>query len=164
MCRLQLLINCNVPAEHCLSHDFNMASGSTYCMHNVAEKLHQPRSFSFLKWEFGKKCIVKISFQLIWFDQWPWLDCSEENDSMFSHTCLRAKPEEKLTWSAKWWCLICIQRFYKLEGHDTKFPLHETLKSHKEVCLKVIITLPSENNRFCMSPLHATSKRLIPAS
>ena len=29
-------------------------------------------------------CIVKRSFQPRWLDQWPWLDYSEENDSVLN--------------------------------------------------------------------------------
>ena len=64
------------------SHDYNMASDSPFRVRSVAEKPHQPRSFSFSKREFGNKCIVKRSFQPRWFDQWPWLDYNEENDSV----------------------------------------------------------------------------------
>lgn len=125
-----LVISCNVPAA--AFNVTNMASDSTVRVRDVAEKPHQPRSFSFPKREFGTKCAFKRSFQPRWFDQWPWIDYSEENDSVFCHTCLRAKAEKKLTWSANGDASFCIQRFYKLEGRDTKIPLHETSKSHRK--------------------------------
>ena len=124
------MINCNVPAAA-----FNMASDSTFRVRGVAEKPHQPRSFSFPKREFGNKCIVKRSFQPRWFDQWPWLDYSEENDSVLCHTCLRAKTDKKLTWSANGDASF-VSKGYKLDA-TLKFLLHETSKSHKEACLKV---------------------------
>ena len=34
---------------------------------------HQPKSFDFPKRSFGKKVIVKRSFQASWFDMWSWL-------------------------------------------------------------------------------------------
>ena len=34
---------------------------------------HQPKSFDFPKRSFGKKVIVKRSFQASWFDRWSWL-------------------------------------------------------------------------------------------
>ena len=34
---------------------------------------HQPKSFDFPKSSFGKKVIVKRSFQASWFDRWSWL-------------------------------------------------------------------------------------------
>ena len=34
---------------------------------------HQPKSFYFPKRSFGKKVIVKRSFQASWFDRWSWL-------------------------------------------------------------------------------------------
>ena len=62
---------------------------------------------------------------------------------MFCHTCLRAKTEKKLTWSANGDTSFVSKGFTNWKDATLKFPLHETLNSHKEACLKVI-TLPSE--------------------
>ena len=40
---------------------------------------HQPKSFDFPKRSFGKKVIVKRSFQASWFDRWSWLHYIENN-------------------------------------------------------------------------------------
>ena len=34
---------------------------------------HQPKPFDFPKSSFGKKVIVKRSFQASWFDRWSWV-------------------------------------------------------------------------------------------
>ena len=66
----------------------------------LPEKPHQPRAFHFPKREYGKKSVVRRSFQTAWFDKWPWLHYREENESVLCYTCLKAKVGKKLSWAA----------------------------------------------------------------
>jgi len=55
---------------------------------SISAKPHQPRDFKFPKREFGKKSIVKRSFQAEWFLKWPWLNYCENDDTVcLSHLC-----------------------------------------------------------------------------
>ena len=58
---------------------------------------HQPKSFDFPKRSFGKKVIVKRSFQASWFDRWSWLHYIESNDVALCLNCAQAKQQKKLT-------------------------------------------------------------------
>ena len=57
---------------------------------SISAEPHQPACFKFPKGEFGKKFVVKRSFQVEWFSKWPWVHCREDDDTVFCHTCVKA--------------------------------------------------------------------------
>ena len=48
---------------------------------------HQPCSFAFPKWSFGKKTVVWRALQAKWFDSHSWLHYDEANDVVFCYFC-----------------------------------------------------------------------------
>ena len=103
---------------------------------------HQPTTFSFLKREFGKTAVVKRSFQSSWFKKWKWLHYDESKDVVYCFTCMKAKKEGKLNWSANADQAFITHGFYNWKDAVVKYAQHETSKCHKEAVLKVI-TLPA---------------------
>ena len=63
---------------------------------NVPEHPNQPTHFKFLQWQFGKKKIVKHSFQSQWFKKWQWLRYDEVQDLAFCHICATARKTGKM--------------------------------------------------------------------
>ena len=61
----------------------------------IGETPHQPQSFKFPKREFGKKTIVKRSFQPQWFNRCLWLHYNEQCDAAFCFYCVKAYTEDK---------------------------------------------------------------------
>ena len=53
-------------------------------------------TFVYPKREFGKKTIVRRSFQPSWFTNWPWLHYCEDSDVVFCHTCVSALRQKKM--------------------------------------------------------------------
>ena len=63
----------------------------------IACELHQPRRFNFPKREFGKKSIMRRSFQAYWFAKWRWLHYREDDNTVFCHTCMKAFTEVNMS-------------------------------------------------------------------
>ena len=104
----------------------------------LPEKPHQPRAFHFPKREYGKKSVVRRSFQTAWFDKWPCLHYREENDSVLCHTCLKAKVSRSCHG---------LQMLYRgftnwKDAILVRFSGHEASIGHKEAFLKGT-TLPA---------------------
>ena len=76
------------------------SSSSTGSIVLSATDPHQPRTFQFPKRDFGKKTVVKRSFQPSWFAKWPWLHYVEERDVVLCFTCAWANSEKKIQWSS----------------------------------------------------------------
>jgi len=57
---------------------------------------HQPLEFAFPKQPFGKAKVVYLSFQKLWFKEWPFLHYDEAKDVAFCHTCAIAVKEKKI--------------------------------------------------------------------
>ena len=93
---VQLLVHVCIATKMSLSKYFQAKLPTP----SVAEKPHQPLSFKFPKREFGKKSVVKRSFQPQWFARWKWLHYDEERDLAFCFTCVKAYKENKLHPSA----------------------------------------------------------------
>ena len=93
---VQLLVHVCIATKMSLSKYFQAKLPTP----SVAEKPHQPLSFKFPKREFGKKSVVKRSFQPQWFARWKWLHYDEERDLAFCFTCVKAYKENKLHSSA----------------------------------------------------------------
>ncbi len=51
---------------------------------------NQPKTIEFPKRAYGKKVIVKCSFQSRWFSLWPFLHYNEAEDVVYCHTCVKA--------------------------------------------------------------------------
>ena len=103
---------------------------------------HQPRTFQFPKRDFGKKTVVKRSFQHSWFAKWPWLHYVEERDVALCFTCTRAYSEKKIQWSSNVDLAFVSKGFSNWKDANGKFAIHASSKCHKEAVLKMV-TLPS---------------------
>ncbi len=57
---------------------------------NFPDQPHQPTRFKFPPRLFGKKKPVHRSFQVSWFQSWPWLHYNEANDQVLCHYCCKA--------------------------------------------------------------------------
>ena len=108
----------------------------------IPEKPHQPLTLCFPKREFGKKQVVKRSFQSSWFKQYRWIHYDEEQDLVFCHTCVKAYKEKKLTSSSNLDPCFISRGFYNWKDASVKLKAHELSKCHQESVLK-IFTLPS---------------------
>jgi len=49
-------------------------------------EVHQPQTLEFPKRNFGKKVVINRNFQLSWFEKWPWLHYTENDDVKFNQT------------------------------------------------------------------------------
>ena len=107
----------------------------------ISAEPHQPRHFNFPKREFGKKSIVKRSFQADWFLKWPWLHYREDNDTVFCHTCVKAFKEMKMSFRSAEDAFI-LRGFQNWKLATSVFRQHELSNCHKEAVEK-IITLPA---------------------
>ena len=119
-----------------------MASGGRLPTPAIGDKAHQPCAFHFPQREFGKKSVVKRSFQSQWFGRWPWLHYDEEQDLAFCYMSVVAYQNNHLH-SAH-----CLERTFISTGFSNwkdataKFAKHEGSQCHKDSVLKVM-TLPA---------------------
>ena len=81
---------------------------------------HQPQTFPFPKREFGKKSIVKRSFQPSWFLRWHWIHYMETTDSAICIIC--AKAVKKRSFSG--------QAMLILPSLQRAFPIGKMLQSN----------------------------------
>ena len=51
---------------------------------NVSTAPNQPRNISFASQTFGKQSPVYRTFQVSWFDKWPWLHYDVSQDASFA--------------------------------------------------------------------------------
>ena len=72
-----------------------MASLSISCP-DVGDSPNQPRNISFPKVSFGKAKPVYRSFNVGWFDKWPWLHWDVATERAYCHTCVLAYTQNKL--------------------------------------------------------------------
>ena len=98
----------------------------------IANKPHQPRTFSFPKREFGVTTVARRSFQPSWFDKWPWLHYCEDSDSVFCFTCMKACSENKLHSSLNAESAFISAGFTNWKKASERFNNHEASKCHKE--------------------------------
>lgn len=121
----------------------------------VPDKPHQPgNTYLFPHREFGKKVVVKRSFQSSWFSRWPWLHYSEDKDVVYCHTCMKANTEKKLQASNADLAFIS-KGFSNWKDACVKFNIHQDTNCHKEAVLKVF-TIPATmpNVSECLSRQH----------
>ena len=95
------------------SSDSNDIESSFFIPQNTAGSRSKPRGetedltdhrtetsamneFKFPYRQFGKKKIVKRSFQSQWFKKWGWLPCNETQDLAFCHMCATARETGKM--------------------------------------------------------------------
>ena len=65
-------------------------AASSDSLPDLPEAPHQPTGIEFPKRAYGKKKIVRCSFQSRLFTLWPFLHYDEAEDVVFSHTCVKA--------------------------------------------------------------------------
>ena len=117
---------------------------------DLPTKAHHPKAFKFPKRSFGKKKIVNRSFQLIWFEKWPWLHYVENNDTVLCFMCAQASAQRKLQWSSNLDLAFISKGFTNWKDATIKFAIHEASKCHKEAVLKMV-TLPSSTRNVAES-------------
>jgi len=68
---------------------------------DIGERPNQPScSGVFPQRQYGKKTVVKRSFQQQWFQKWHWLHYDVTNDVVFCHTCVKAVQLKRLSSSS----------------------------------------------------------------
>ena len=107
----------------------------------VGDAPHQPLSFKPKRY-FGKKVIVKRSFQPQWFSRWPWLHYSEESDTAYCFNCVKAYSEGKLQSVGGMESTYISKGYSNWKDAAVKFSSHEVSGCHKNAVLKTV-TLPS---------------------
>ena len=136
-----------------------MAERSASCSNGtLPSKPHQPRQFRFPKREFGKKTIVKRSFQTSWFDRFAWLHYDEAKDAAFCHVCCSASSQKRLKTSHKESAFL-LQGFTNWKDGTVCFSKHEASDCHKEA-VQAIIVRPQTTRDVGeqLSQIHASDK------
>lgn len=105
---------------------------------SVMSKPHQPKSFQFPKRSFGKKSVVRRSFQPSWFEKWHWLHYLENQDSVLCFNCSQASEQKKLQWSSSADLAFISKGFSNWKDATVKFSMHAASKCHKEAVLKMV--------------------------
>ena len=95
---------------------------------DLPAKAHHPKAFKFPKRSFGKKMVVNRSFQLIWFEKWPWLHYVENDDTVLCITCAQASAQKKLQWSSNLDLAFISKAFMNWKDATVKFAIHEASK------------------------------------
>lgn len=103
---------------------------------------HQPTTYQYPKKEFGKKIVVKRSFQPSWYNKWPWLHYIEAQDAEFCVIRAKASLKRKIHWSSNADSAFISTGFSNWKDATVKFANHASSKCHKEAVPKTI-TLPS---------------------
>ncbi len=97
---------------------------------------HQPRSFNFPKREFGKKTVVKRSFNPSWFERYKWLHYDEAQDAAFCHVCRCAADQRRLITSHS--VLNILRRSLRGCSKIAKAKAYTALvRPHLEFCVQV---------------------------
>lgn len=124
----------------------------------LPEEPNQPANFAFPKRSFGKKQIVKRSFQSTWFRRWKWLHYEEAIDSAFCHICGRAEQDGKLKAGSKEQAFL-LKGFCNWKDATDCFRRHEQSKCHKDA-LQVMVVLPNSVRDIgeTLSTAHARNK------
>lgn len=114
--------------------------GSTALLPEINDSAyHPPPSFKFPTREFGKKYVVKRSFQHSWFQKWHWIHYDENNDAAFCHNCVKACKEKKLI-SSNAESAFITKGFTNWKDASVKFKEHANSKCHTDAML-VTVTL-----------------------
>ena len=107
-CRIIMLLNpytslpCDETNDLANHHEVVMHMTTTHgpsspVISNVSEHPNQLTQFKFPQWQFGKKKIVKHSFQIQWFKKWQLLHYDEAQNLAFCHVCATARKTGKMT-------------------------------------------------------------------
>ena len=133
-------------------------AGSAITFPTISTEPHQPKRFNFPKREFGKKSIVKRSFQADWFLKWPWLHYREDDDTVFCYTCVKAFKELQMS-NRNAEDAFISRGFSNWKLATSVFRQHELSNCHKEAVEK-IITLPATTADVgeMLSKAHAQEK------
>ena len=94
-----------------------VALASSDSFPDLPEVPHQPTTIEFPKRAYGKKKIVRCSFQSHWFSLWPFLHYSEASDVVFCHTCVKAFKLKRMKTSHN-----AASAFVSLFSHDAGYP------------------------------------------
>ena len=123
---------------------------------DIGDQPHQPLSIKFPHREFGKKNVVKRSFQPQWFNRWTWLHYVEDQDAAFCFVCVKAYKEKKLVSISNMETTYISTGYTNWKDASIRFAGHEASLCHKDALLKVV-TLPATTQNVCesLSALHA---------
>jgi len=125
----------------CVTMALSKEISDTIVYPSISAEPHQPTRFKFPKREFGKKSVVKRSFQVEWFKKWPWLHYREDDDTVFCHTCVKAFKELNMRIRNAEDAFIS-RGFSNWKLATSVFRQHEVTNCHKEAVEK-IVTLPA---------------------
>ena len=92
---------------------------------------HQPTTYQFPKREFGKKTLVKRSFQPSWYTKWPWLHYMEDQDAVLCFICAKASLEKKIHWSSNADSAFISTGFSNWKDATVKFANHASSVTRK---------------------------------
>ena len=132
--------------DHCevATHTTTIPGPSSLAISNVPERPNQPMYFKFPQRQFGKKKIVKRSFQSQWFKKWQWLHYDEAQDLVFCHVCATARKTGKMTNTGNA-DMAFIERGFSnwkdASGEKGAFSCHQQSNCHKRA-VELMVTLP----------------------
>ena len=107
---------------------------------------HQPKSFDFPKRSFGKKVIVKRSFQASWFDRWSWLHYI---------SLVLVMPATNAVSERSFSCLRCLKSYLRATMSQSRLNNVMVLHVHKNLTDK--LALVDIGNNFISGSSHRES-------
>ena len=126
---------------------------------DVQDSPHHPATtFVYTKREFGKKNIVKRSFQSSWFTKWTWLHYCEEADVVFCHTCVLALRQKKMQRN-RGDVAFTSKGFSNWKDATIGFKNHEASASHKEALQVTLFPTIHSDIGEMLSKQHADAKK-----
>ncbi len=68
--------------------------------------------------------VVNQSFQPSWFEKWPWLHYTENDDDVVCFTCAQASLQKKLQWTSNSDLAFISKGFTNWKDATVKFTIH----------------------------------------
>ena len=124
---------------------------------DVGDSSHQPRNVSFPKVCFGKTKPVYRSFNVTWFDKWPWLHWDVASERAFCHTCVLAYKQKKPRSSCADPAFIS-RGYQNWKDATVAFRIHESGSSCHKESVEKLITPPATTANIVDSLLSAAAE------
>ena len=119
---------------------------------------HPAATFVYPKREFGKKNIVKRSFQSSWFTRWTWLHYCEDTDAVFCHTCVSALRQKKMQLN-RGDVAFTSKGFSNWKDVTIRFKNHEASAFHKEALQVTLLPATHSDIGEMLSKQHTDAKK-----
>ena len=120
---------------------------------------HPATTFIYPKHEFGKKNVVKRSFQPSWFTKWPWLHYCEDIDVVFCCICILALRQKKMQLNRGDTSFVS-KGFSNWKDGTIGFKNHEASASHKEALQVTLLPTTCSDIGDMLNKQHADIKKL----